>query len=50
VELLLLDQRDVWVSEEGWLVFELFSTSTLWLLSPEQSISLQLVLEDSRGQ
>ncbi|XP_072239298.1 bone morphogenetic protein 7-like [Leuresthes tenuis] len=50
VELLLLDQRDVWVSEEGWLVFELFSTSTLWLVSPEQSISLQLVLEDSRGR
>ncbi|KAM4587498.1 bone morphogenetic protein 7-like [Odontesthes bonariensis] len=50
VELLLLDQRDVWDSEEGWLVFELFSTSTLWLVSPEQSLSLQLVLEDSRGR
>ncbi|CAG5983845.1 unnamed protein product [Menidia menidia] len=50
VELLLLDQRDVWASEEGWMVFELSSARTLWLVSPEQSLRLQLILQDSHGR
>ncbi|XP_047204251.1 bone morphogenetic protein 7-like isoform X1 [Girardinichthys multiradiatus] len=50
VELLLLDQRDVWASDEGWLVFDLTATSTLWQLSPEQNLGLHLVLEDNHGQ
>uniref|UniRef100_A0A3P8U7E5 Bone morphogenetic protein 7a n=1 Tax=Amphiprion percula TaxID=161767 RepID=A0A3P8U7E5_AMPPE len=50
VELLLLDQREVWASEEGWLVFDLTTTSNLWLVNPEQNLGLHLVLEDSNGQ
>lgn len=50
VELLLLDQREVWAVEEGWLVFDLTDTSNLWLVSPEQNLGLHLVLEDSHGQ
>ena len=50
VELLLLDQRDVWAAEEGWLVFDLTPTSNLWLVKPEQNLGLHLVLEDSHGQ
>nr|XP_020448511.1 bone morphogenetic protein 7-like isoform X2 [Monopterus albus] len=49
VELLLLDQRDVWAAEEGWLVFDLTATSNLWLFSPEQNLGLHLILEDSHG-
>ncbi|KAM6927897.1 bone morphogenetic protein 7-like [Xenentodon cancila] len=50
VELLLLDQQHTWASEEGWLVFDLTTASTLWLVSPEQIVSLHMVLEDSFGQ
>ncbi|XP_038151195.1 bone morphogenetic protein 7-like [Cyprinodon tularosa] len=49
-ELLLLDQRDVWASDEGWLVFDLTATSTLWQLRPEQNLGLHLVVEDGNGQ
>ncbi|XP_060926164.1 bone morphogenetic protein 7-like [Limanda limanda] len=49
VELLLLDQRDVWAAEEGWLVFDLTPTSNHWLVKPEQNLGLHLVLEDSHG-
>uniref|UniRef100_A0A3P9PRU6 Bone morphogenetic protein 7a n=1 Tax=Poecilia reticulata TaxID=8081 RepID=A0A3P9PRU6_POERE len=48
--LLLLDQRDVWASDDGWLVFDLTATSTLWQLSPQQNLGLHLVLEDNNGQ
>lgn len=50
VDLLLLDQREVWASEEGWLVFDLTATVPLWLLRPDQNLGLHLVVEDSRGQ
>uniref|UniRef100_UPI0037E8BB05 bone morphogenetic protein 7-like n=1 Tax=Semicossyphus pulcher TaxID=241346 RepID=UPI0037E8BB05 len=49
-ELLLLDQRDVWAAEEGWLIFDLTATSNLWLSDPEQNLGLHLVLENSHGQ
>ncbi|KAM9408244.1 bone morphogenetic protein 7-like [Pholidichthys leucotaenia] len=49
VERLLLDQRELWPSEEGWLVFELTRISNLWLVRPEQNLGLHLVLEDSQG-
>ncbi|XP_053171172.1 bone morphogenetic protein 7-like [Scomber japonicus] len=50
VELLLLDQREIWAAEEGWLVFDLTATSNLWVVNPEQNLGLHLVLEDSHGQ
>ncbi|XP_032406037.1 bone morphogenetic protein 7-like isoform X2 [Xiphophorus hellerii] len=50
VALLLLDQRDVWASDDGWLVFDLTATSTLWQLSPEQNLGLHLVLQDNNSQ
>ncbi|XP_053287175.1 bone morphogenetic protein 7 isoform X2 [Pleuronectes platessa] len=49
VDLLLLDQREVWAAEEGWLVFDLTPTSNHWLVKPEQNLGLHLVLEDSHG-
>ncbi|XP_026161766.1 bone morphogenetic protein 7-like [Mastacembelus armatus] len=49
VELLLLDQHDVWAAEEGWVVFDLTATSNLWLFNPEQNLGLHLVLEDRLG-
>uniref|UniRef100_A0A3Q0RZ79 Bone morphogenetic protein 7a n=1 Tax=Amphilophus citrinellus TaxID=61819 RepID=A0A3Q0RZ79_AMPCI len=50
LELLLLDQREVLASEEGWLIFDLTTTSNLWLANPEHNLGLHLVLEDSHGQ
>ncbi|KAM7423273.1 hypothetical protein PAMA_011022 [Pampus argenteus] len=50
VELLLLDQREVWAAEEGWLVFDLTATSNLWVVDPKQNLGLHLILEDSHGQ
>ncbi|XP_029990623.1 bone morphogenetic protein 7-like [Sphaeramia orbicularis] len=50
MELMLLDQREVWASEEGWMTFDLTATSNLWLVRPEQNLGLHLVLEDSHGQ
>ncbi len=47
---MLLDEREVWPAEEGWLTFDLSATSTLWLGNPEQNLGLHLILEDSRGQ
>ncbi|CAL8337442.1 unnamed protein product [Merluccius merluccius] len=49
-QLFLLDQRVVWASEEGWLVFDLTTTSNHWLIHPEFNLGLHLVLEDSNGQ
>ncbi|XP_028261992.1 bone morphogenetic protein 7-like [Parambassis ranga] len=50
VELLLLDKREVWASEEGWLIFDLTTTSNLWLTNPEQNLGLHLVIDDSHGR
>ncbi|XP_040059016.1 bone morphogenetic protein 7 [Gasterosteus aculeatus] len=50
VELFLLEQREVWATEEGWQVFDLSNTINLWLVNPEQNLGLHLVLEDSQGQ
>lgn len=50
LELLLLEQRELWPAEEGWLAFDLTATSNLWLDNPEENLGLHLVLEDSRGQ
>ncbi|XP_061641977.1 bone morphogenetic protein 7-like isoform X1 [Phyllopteryx taeniolatus] len=49
VELVLLEQREVWVAEQGWLIFDLTATSNLWLANPEHNRGLQLVLEDNHG-
>lgn len=50
VDLLLVDQRELWPAEEGWLSFDLTGTSNLWLDNPEQNLGLHLVLVDSNGQ
>ncbi|KAK9529445.1 hypothetical protein VZT92_013536 [Zoarces viviparus] len=50
MQLSLLEQREVWAAEEGWLVFDLTDTSNLWLVNPKQNRGLHLVLEDSHGQ
>ncbi|KAJ0068533.1 hypothetical protein NL108_008919 [Boleophthalmus pectinirostris] len=48
-ELLLLEQREIWANEDGWMVFDLTASSNLWLLNPEHNLGLHLVLEDSHG-
>ncbi|KAM6981313.1 bone morphogenetic protein 7-like [Aplochiton taeniatus] len=50
VELLLLDQRVVWAAEEGWLVFDITYPSNLWVLTPDQNLGLQLLMESTDGQ
>uniref|UniRef100_A0A3B4AX07 TGF-beta family profile domain-containing protein n=1 Tax=Periophthalmus magnuspinnatus TaxID=409849 RepID=A0A3B4AX07_9GOBI len=49
-ELLLLERRELWASEDGWMVFDLTASSNLWLLNPEHNLGLHLVLEDRHGQ
>ncbi|CAL1608729.1 unnamed protein product [Knipowitschia caucasica] len=49
-ERLLLEQREVWASEDGWLVFDLTASSNLWLLNPEHNLGLHLELEDGHGR
>ncbi|KAK7907438.1 hypothetical protein WMY93_016050 [Mugilogobius chulae] len=49
-EPLLLEQRELWANEDGWLVFDLTASSNLWLLNPEHNLGLQMVLEDSHGR
>uniref|UniRef100_A0A672IUA4 Bone morphogenetic protein 7 n=1 Tax=Salarias fasciatus TaxID=181472 RepID=A0A672IUA4_SALFA len=44
--LLLLDQQNIWASDESWLVFDLTATSNLWLVKPEQNLGLHLFVED----
>uniref|UniRef100_A0A672IUP2 Bone morphogenetic protein 7 n=1 Tax=Salarias fasciatus TaxID=181472 RepID=A0A672IUP2_SALFA len=46
VKLLLLDQQNIWASDESWLVFDLTATSNLWLVKPEQNLGLHLFVED----
>ncbi|XP_054639330.1 bone morphogenetic protein 7-like [Dunckerocampus dactyliophorus] len=48
-DLLLVDQREVWAADEGWLIFDLTATGNLWLANPEHNFGLHLVLQDSRG-
>lgn len=50
VELLLLEERELWPAEEGWLTFDLTATTNLWLEHPGQNLGLHLVLEDSRSE
>lgn len=50
MELFLLDRREVWAAQEGWLIFDLTATSNHWLVNPEQNLGLHLVLEDRHGQ
>ncbi|XP_075870326.1 bone morphogenetic protein 7-like [Nelusetta ayraudi] len=49
VELLLLEERELWPAEEGWLTFDLTATTNLWLEHPGQNLGLHLVLEDGRS-
>lgn len=49
-ELLLLEQRELWPAEEGWLAIDLTATTNHWLDNPEQNLGLHLFLEDSHGQ
>ncbi|XP_018611584.1 bone morphogenetic protein 7-like [Scleropages formosus] len=46
---LLVDLRLTWATEEGWLVFDITSTVTQWILHPEQNLGLQLIVETSDG-
>lgn len=49
-ELVLLEQREMWPAEEGWLAIDLTATTKLWLDNPEQNLGLHLVLEDGHGR
>uniref|UniRef100_A0A8C5ESP8 Bone morphogenetic protein 7-like n=1 Tax=Gouania willdenowi TaxID=441366 RepID=A0A8C5ESP8_GOUWI len=49
IKVMLLGQRTVWASEDGWLVFDLTTASNLWLVKPEQNLGLHLLVEDSHG-
>ncbi|XP_060679136.1 bone morphogenetic protein 6 [Hemiscyllium ocellatum] len=49
-DLLLLDTRTVWASEEGWQVFDITATSNLWVMSPQHNLGLQLHVQTIDGQ
>ncbi|KAL0978582.1 hypothetical protein UPYG_G00172510 [Umbra pygmaea] len=49
-DLFLLDTRMMWVVEEGWLVFDITSTSNHWVVNPGQNVGLQLSLESLDGE
>eukprot|EP00061_Rhincodon_typus_P017600 g46364.t1 len=48
-DLLLLDSRTVWASEEGWQVFDITTTSNLWVMSPLHNLGLQLHVQTIDG-
>ncbi|MFT7802790.1 bone morphogenetic protein 7-like [Arapaima gigas] len=50
LELLLLDLRPVWATEEGWLVFDVTVAVSQWILHPDKNFGLQLTLETSDGR
>lgn len=49
-DLFLLDSRVVWSAEQGWLVFDLTTTSNHWILHPTQNLGLLLTVENADGQ
>ncbi|XP_029446487.1 LOW QUALITY PROTEIN: bone morphogenetic protein 6 [Rhinatrema bivittatum] len=48
-DLFLLDTREVWASEEGWLEFDITATSNLWVMNPQHNLGLQLSVETKDG-
>ncbi|MBN3309084.1 BMP7 protein, partial [Amia calva] len=48
-DLFLLDSRVIWAVEEGWLVFDITTTSNHWVLNPGRNLGLQLALESVDG-
>ncbi|XP_043573688.1 bone morphogenetic protein 7-like isoform X1 [Chiloscyllium plagiosum] len=44
-ELLLLDNQEVWPTEEGWLEFDITATSNDWLMNPHYNLGLRLCVE-----
>ncbi|CAL8311840.1 unnamed protein product [Merluccius merluccius] len=49
-DLFLLDSRQLWAAEEGWLEFEITATSNLWVMSPGHNLGLQISVETSSGR
>ncbi|TNN84720.1 Bone morphogenetic protein 6 [Liparis tanakae] len=49
-DLFLLESRQLWASEEGWLEFDITATSNLWVMSPAHNLGLQVSVETSSGQ
>uniref|UniRef100_UPI00398F42C4 bone morphogenetic protein 7-like isoform X2 n=1 Tax=Pristiophorus japonicus TaxID=55135 RepID=UPI00398F42C4 len=48
-ELLLLDNQEVWPTEEGWLEFDITATSNDWLMNPHYNLGLRLCVETEEG-
>uniref|UniRef100_A0A8B9KN04 Bone morphogenetic protein 6 n=1 Tax=Astyanax mexicanus TaxID=7994 RepID=A0A8B9KN04_ASTMX len=49
-DLFLLESRQLWAAEEGWLEFDITATSNLWVMSPHHNLGLQISVETSSGQ
>ncbi|XP_026869440.2 bone morphogenetic protein 6 [Electrophorus electricus] len=49
-DLFLLESRQLWATEEGWLEFDITATSNLWIMSPNHNLGLQISVETSSGQ
>ncbi|XP_066502866.1 bone morphogenetic protein 6 [Hoplias malabaricus] len=49
-DLFLLESRQLWAVEEGWLEFDITATSNLWVMSPHHNLGLQISVETSSGQ
>ncbi|XP_072357288.1 bone morphogenetic protein 7-like isoform X4 [Scyliorhinus torazame] len=48
-ELLLLDNQEVWPTEEGWLEFDITATSNDWLMNPRYNLGLRLCVETAEA-
>ncbi|MBN3305032.1 BMP7 protein, partial [Amia calva] len=49
-DLFLLESRELWATDEGWLEFDITATSNLWVMSPKHNLGLQLSVETSHGK
>uniref|UniRef100_A0AAR2JZD5 TGF-beta family profile domain-containing protein n=1 Tax=Pygocentrus nattereri TaxID=42514 RepID=A0AAR2JZD5_PYGNA len=49
-DLFLLESRQLWAVEEGWLEFDITATSNLWVMSPHHNLGLQISVETSSAK
>ncbi|XP_047664393.1 bone morphogenetic protein 6 isoform X5 [Tachysurus fulvidraco] len=49
-DLFLLESRQLWAVDEGWLEFDITATSNLWVMNPHHNLGLQISVETTNGQ
>ncbi|XP_046689703.1 bone morphogenetic protein 6 isoform X2 [Silurus meridionalis] len=49
-DLLLLESRQLWAVDEGWLEFDITATINLWVMKPHHNLGLQISVQTSIGE